>query len=492
WLGAWKPREVKSQGPEWRLAQGRVIRLGAESDFEAGHAVRIEGRPALWMADRRFEYSSGWVGLSMIDRRSGRPEWAMPLSSNGVVFDEATLEATVDGSIVAVCSRGMLQVCSPGDRRLLWSWPLPARFAATSAYQWAEEHLSNPPAQTSAVAVNDFQLNVGNLRIGSLMAIAGERLALLGQHELVVFDLRTGEEQWRRGGIAASSVIVADEQRICVSATANGGPAAFRLVDGKRLESASMQGVFARAFAAEGDRLLTRQGLPRLLSSGVRLVAERPFNGESVWSHAVNAEAVIRRLPGRELGVVEPTGDVFVIDIETGRRTNVGRLAQEQMTGRRAIHLLSDAERVYVVVQRQQAYEFSNISIPSITINGELAAFDRKQGRMIWRERVRGLSLLTSGLADSPVVMLVEHGVPERRRKALDLLHLPELKLTALDKATGAHVVEWSGTTPHGAPGAMLIDPLRQRIDLLLTTYNQNASERLRLQFGASSPTSVP
>ncbi len=79
--------------------------------------------------------------------------------------------------------------------------------------------------------------------------------------------------------------------------------------------------------------------------------------------------------------------------------------------------VLADADRIYVAVERSPSYEFTHVSVPSITLNGDLYAFDRRERRLVWKERVRETSLLTARFADSPVVILAEHGVPERRRK---------------------------------------------------------------------------
>ncbi len=491
WKGEREPTPPAAL-PQWDLANSRVLRLGAERSFEIGRAIRLDGRPAAWLAQRRLEFATSWYGLVVVDPATARREWTMPLAANGGFEEDWSPIATAAGSMLAVCSRGMVHVCSPRDGHVLWSWPLPTRFSNVSAYAWAEEYLANQPARTASVAVNEFQANVRQLREGPLLAIAGERLVILGQHELVVFDVRTGVEQWRRTGIAPTAVLVADENAVCVSSTTAGGPAAFRLLDGKPIFSEGLPAAFARTFAVEGNVVLTRQGLPSLLSSGVRLVAERPFSAEALWSHSVTADTVVQHLPGRELGGVAPNGDVFVIDVDTGQRSPVGRLASEQLAGRRSIHLLADAERVYVAIQRQQSYDFSNLRLSSITLNGDIVAFDRRQGRMLWRERVRDTSLVTASFADLPILLLVEQFVPERRRSALDALQLPELKLTALDKATGTRVIEWAGVTPQGTPAALLFDPRRQRIDLFLNHYNQNFNDRLRLQFGAAPPLTVP
>jgi hypothetical protein len=196
---------------------------------------------------------------------------------------------------------------------------------------------------------------------------------------------------------------------------------------------------------------------------------------------------MIHRLPGHELVGIEPSGEVFVIDVETGTRTDVGRLTGQTPGPRKEMHVLADADRIYVAVHRSQSYEFTHVSIPSIPLSGDLYVFDRKERRLMWTENVREASLLTARFADSPVVVLAEHGVAQRRRRLLDALSLPELKLAVLDKRTGSRVAEWSGVTQHGSPAALTLDPAKQRIDLFLNHYSQNFSDRLRVQFGSSA-----
>ncbi|WP_197453786.1 outer membrane protein assembly factor BamB family protein [Caulifigura coniformis] len=496
WLDARKGTTAengrRSPTSGWSLTGGQVVRLGAERDHETGRSVWVRGRPAEWMAEKRFEFAGSWSGLSMIDCATHRSEWSMPLASNGIAFEEWAPDGTAGGSVLAICSRGVLHVCSPHDRRMLWSWPLPQRFSSPVAYGWAEEQVSNQPVRSLATAVTEFQSNIGSLREGPLMAIAGGRLSLLGQRELVVFDLRTGEELWRRDGMAGSAALVMDEESVCVSATTTGGSAAFRLQDGKRIATDSLATVLKRTFAVEGDTVLTRQGLPRPFSTQVRIVSERPASGKVVWSQVLSDEVMIHHLPGRELAGIEPSGEVFVIDVDTGVRTDVGRLTGANGSPRREMHVLADADRVYVAVERNPSYEFTHVSVPNIMLNGDLYAFDRRERRLVWKEQVRDTSLLTARFADSPVVILAEHSVPERRRKVLDALNLPELKLIVLDKRNGARLIEWAGVTQHGSPAALLLEPAKQRIDLFLNHYGQNFNHRLRLQFGALTTTTRP
>ena len=475
----------------WNLKGAQIVRLGAEREFEAGRTIWVHGRPSRWMSDKRLEFAGNWYGLSVLDRAGNRREWTMPLSANGIAIEEWSPEATAGGNVLALCTRGMLHVCSPIDRTPLWSWPLPPRFSTPTAYGWAEEQLANQPVRSIATAVNEFQTNVGNLREGPLMAIAGGALLLLGQRELVVFDVRTGEELWRRDGMSATAALVADQETVCVSATA-AGPAG-RVPTCEMVASSKpvvLETVFKRTFSIEGDTVLTRQGLPRFLSSQIRIVAEKPHSGEEVWSQSLSSDVAIHRLPGNELVAIEPSGQIFVIDVETGERADLGRVPLTAGGPRREMHVLADADRIYVAVHQNQSYDFAHVSIPNISLNGELHVFDRKDRRLAWTERVREASLVTARFADLPVVILAEHGVPPRRRGVIDSLNLPELKLMVLDKRTGTHVAEWSGLTQHGGPAAITVDPARQRIDLFLNHYSQNFSDRLRLQFGSpSSPT---
>lgn len=497
-LKAWLERQpaappVAARSPMsgWNLKGGQIVRLGAEREFEVGRPIRVHGRPSPWMNEKRLEFAGSWSGLSVIDRATNRREWTMPLSAGGSAYEEWSPQAAAGGNLLALCTRGMLHVCSPIDRTPLWTWQLPARFSTQTPYGWAEEQLANQPARSLATAVNEFQTNVGNLREGTLMAVAGESLVLLGQRELIVFDVRTGEELWRRDGMAASAALVADDETVCVSSMVSGSPGAFRLRDGRPLEGGLLEDVFNRTFAIEGDSVLTRQALPRPLSTQVRIVAEKPSSGQVAWSQVVSSEVLIHILPERELVGIEPTGQVFVIDLETGQRSDLGRLPQPT-AARRAMHIIADSDRIYVAVHHNQSYDFTHVSIPSISVSGELHAFDRREHRLAWTERVPDASLLTARFVDLPVVILVEHGVPPRRRNPADALSLPELKLVALDKRTGGRVSEWSGVTPHGSPAAMTVDPARQRIDLFLNHYSQNFNDRLRIQFGSPRPTTVP
>ncbi len=262
-----------------------------------------------------------------------------------------------------------------------------------------------------------------------------------------MLDLLTGDELWRRSGISPASLLVVTDDAVCVTEHQENRLTAYRLVDGRELPSDSISDIVERAFAVQGGTLLTRQSQWSLFKPRVRIAAERPLAPQPDWSVSIPSETVLQRLSPRELAGVEPTGDVFVLDLETGERQSLGRLPAVQAGIRPTYHFLADRDRVFVIVRRDLAFDLSNVSLPSIEVNGDLVAFSRRDRRLLWQTAVKEGSLVTTEFADSPVVVVVQHGVPDRRPGFLEEFHLPELSIVAIDKNTGKRVIDWKGTT---------------------------------------------
>jgi hypothetical protein len=391
-----------------------------------------------------------------------------------------------DGAALLLSYRGILHALSPIDRRELWTWTFPPRFARPIEYAWGPEQLSTAAAEQAGELQGQFQTHGVFRREGILLSVSGRSLAILGQRELVVLDLLTGQRRWSRGGVSPDSMLAVDEEAVCVSRMSDRGePAAFRLGDGVEMATGKYQSNLARAVAVVAGRLLITEETFGLFARPIRISAVHPRTGEADWQQVFQPGTVFGWGLENELLSVQPDGKLSSIETVRGARTELGQIPRESLRNNPRIHMAADGQRVYVVIGVPGGDEFSYLSLPCIRVQGQLLAFDRASGKMAWPPRaIRGSNLVLNQFRRLPVLIFAGYRT-EELSAGPDSRYVQKIELMLLDKSTGREVLNWSGATIGGSPSSLLVDPANQRIDIL--SYN----ERYRFQFKKPAETSL-
>jgi hypothetical protein len=145
-----------------------------------------------------------------------------------------------------------------------------------------------------------------------------------------------------------------------------------------------------------------------------------------------------------------------------------------------AVRLLADSRFTYLAIETERAGKFAPGGEPSssfqlsaglqaIPINGMLYAFERDKGKLRWYNREENQSLLVSGLARLPVLLLAAH---QEKMIESRIGHFTEARneLLAINKGNGklAYLNETNWTS--GTIVGVDVDPAGQRVILRRTT----------------------
>ncbi|MBX3438301.1 MAG: PQQ-binding-like beta-propeller repeat protein, partial [Planctomycetaceae bacterium] len=479
WLAAHPPQPEPDPALAWRIGDCELARTGFEFGPGFLSEIILQGRPAEWFQGRSLMVEAVWDGLACISRSTGEREWVTPLgSSSGHRYEPSPL-VVASGGIALMAQRGSLVAMSPVDRRVLWTWPFPARFVRQPEYYWyfSEESGAVRAARTGLALTGEFASASQERRIGPLVAVSGRTVVVLGQRELAVFDLLTGQERWRRQGMASSSLLVVDGDAVCVSkVNETGAPAAFHLLDGRPLPGESLASVFDAAFEVDQDQVLTVQRRYSPIRPTIALAAMRPHSGEAAWELTFPRESEFSRTGRNELTALTPDGKVAVVDTRTGERTDLGTVPVAALRTRQERWLFADSGRVYVLMNGWGHDDYSYISLKGVRAHGELYAFDRATRTLAWKKTIRGQNIILNQFDDNPVILLAGYRT-EQKIAGTNTLYVSRFDLQALDKLSGRELLNWSGPAMAGSPSSIRLDIPGRRIDLM--SYN----ERFRLQF---------
>lgn len=303
-------------------------------------------------------------------------------------------------------------------------------------------------------------------RIGRSMILQPNYATVLTKDGLVTVNPRTGQELWRRGGVAMKSMIFGDARHIfLVEPVANGYTSrVFRAVDGVQLPKAADFGSLA-----VGNSRLHILGRNLLLFDAP--AKDKPkvlrlydcLEGKDVWSKEYPAESVALETVDSEItGVVTAEGKIDVLNSRTGTALQqVGvdaKKADEHLKEKGRFNLvkpllMADADRFFVFLNKPASGNpqnpEQNIGMMSPNrvrlVNGTAYAFDRGSGKRLWYMETEFLNqrLIVERFDDLPCLVVANPmyfqdpnapGFAAKQPGGGNMVH----KLAAVDKANGS------------------------------------------------------
>ncbi len=254
-------------------------------------------------------------------------------------------------------------------------------------------------------------------RLGSAGPLQGGVICLQMRDSLTAIDPVTGRTLWTRSDVNSRAHVFGDEQHIyVVGMSENGattGSRVFRAYDGVSVRVPDFSAVYEGRMRVMGRHILSS----RTDTKGVlTLRIYDVLDGKDVWKQEFPSGSVVMQSEDPRLtGIVEPSGMVRVIDVQTQKEVLNAKLADPKHVNKpRSIHLLSDPDYLFVAVNgpvdpsKVNGDVLPNLNngagLRSIPVNGEVYAFDRKTGQVRWYNQVENQQLVVSQFEDLPLL----------------------------------------------------------------------------------------
>jgi hypothetical protein len=183
-------------------------------------------------------------------------------------------------------------------------------------------------------------------------------VAVLGHKGLDVRDPLRGTILWKKADVPMNSHLFGDDQYLFLAeANESGGIGAGRTIrasDGEVLNVPDFTNVYQSRVRVMGRQILGSHASTK----GVTLRLYDILTGKDVWSKEFPVGASVLQTENHDwTGVVDPKGNITVLEAATGKEllsSNVvqGRITLEDVMGLQAPLLLGDAERFYVALNK--------------------------------------------------------------------------------------------------------------------------------------------
>ena len=290
------------------------------------------------------------------------------------------------------------------------------------------------------------------------MAMQGGRgrcsgVPLLVDKTLRLHDPRTGRLIWERQRVPAGSELIGDDDVLVACPPDGRGAVVVSMADGRMLRTLDIPAAEHRLFSS-GRRIAVAQSTEsrpgEAWARRVRIDIFDPLTGASMPLGEYAGEARTAEAgPGR-LAIVEPTGDLTVIDADAERVAFRTRLP-EMPVGMQQLQVLPWRDRYLVMVGRAETPEeqkqlerigavgplpgMPGRELPQV-VTGSIWAVDRDGGEMLWPVPATVLrhSLQRHQAAELPVMLFARSIQPAREPER------PRLSLLCIDKRTGQAV----------------------------------------------------
>jgi outer membrane protein assembly factor BamB/tetratricopeptide (TPR) repeat protein len=267
-------------------------------------------------------------------------------------------------------------------------------------------------------------------RLGQAGPLQGAVVCLLTRDALTAVDPVTGRTLWTRNDVNSRSVVFGDESNIYVVGMGDGnnatGTRAFRAYDGVSVRLRDFTNEYQNRVRMLGRNILVAEVDIR---NALNLRIYDVLAGRNLWEQKFPAGSILLRSEDPRLaGAIEPDGTLRVVDLTTTRevlkaKLKSGKIAARDLDKAKSVHLVSDANAIYVAVNGPddpsvvrmtwmpgmpsvQPLLASGFGLRALPVNGDLYAFRRDTGALLWVADVANSMLTLAHFEDMPVVLL--------------------------------------------------------------------------------------
>lgn len=456
--------------PSWEPFVWRVVRTSF-----ARRSPSIRTKPLLVHADypyfrtHQLQYGGRQAQnrrLNIIGLQDGALAWSLPLLSrlrpvwNGI-------SVATSGHQVVLLHQDVLHGISPVERKLAWTQSMETR-SGVSSYDHYRATRRRPSPLARGREFADFH-RLGRWRpsASGLVTTTPQHIAYAGRRHVTVLDTVSGRVRWSRTGTPLGARVFGSEEILVVAPREPAEPFLLRTCDGKRLAVANLETNLSEAIHVVGTDFVMARGpiSGENHRSFLRLERYDPFAGRVRWHVEYPVNAYFSFLQPGSLLIVLPSGELNVLDLQTGARQELDAVSPDDLKAVDEIHAVTDHENLYLVINDAAETRQRAAPPPNVRVNGQLIAFDRKTGTRLWQHRIEQQSLVLDRLHQLPVLLLGSGTVTSTHHST---------HLLVLDKRTGRKLVEETVPTSISL-GSLRVSLAERFIEL------QSSNQRIRL-----------
>ncbi len=460
--GDWRPEELKL-----------IVGGSARYYHNQENKLNTSASQLPFYRDRRLAVNPKENRLTIMTPFDKRMLWSTPLRSSDHSRSSGFNESEIVGHNLILQHRDMLHFFDLVDQKLIWSQKLEKqRSSSHFSYQ-----KSPPPMGDLATLMLRNNPSIASQKIGMIAAANADYTCYFSRRKIILISTRTGKTRWTHENVDKETRILGDDDFIYLVTPNRVTKKILRASDGKQMELGNTDIYLKNAIYQNDSEFvsieklinsidpLTGQKRP-VSKSEISLYSANPQAKVKSWSHAFPLLSQFGIFDAHYLSVLSPKGEVFIVDLQSGKKSALEPVPQAELKKHKNFYLVSDDNYMYFVNHSHSSNVIS-VSAPSIPVNGMLYVYERQTGKKLWNQSIKEQHLVLNRKTPLPITLLVS-----RKQKRIDKLKnrpMNIIHLNALDKQTGKSLLSWEAPIQSNIR-AVEVDYQQKMIEIL--TYN--------------------
>ncbi len=467
-----KAPSIKPINQLWGGKSFSMNRLGGHS-YQSGTGEVVIRNIAEAPANRfAMHYLVGSSRL-VIASADGTTYASIPLTTRGDdYYHEGDVSAWYLGHNLILAYGGYLHCVSLSEKSLLWSHPVDVR---VSAYEISIERDPNLYLMRQTRGVSYLLDSMTSQAIPGMIAyLSPDLLCYYGTRSIIAIDPSTGEFLWEHDKIPLGTTVIGTPSLLYLFADDPGesrllNPRDGSIVTQPELASKLFPALFEQIIAVVDGRFITmkvvNQTFLGFYKPSVVTCWEPTINPETgsyslqaIWQQEIEYKDYVGKLDQNALlllsGVPEGTSranatterELLRLDLATGTLLDLGTVPTAEVSGVRQMFLLPDGDQAYLVVSKSNTYSNSYqnnyYDLNGITFSGKVYGLDVANRKVMWSQNVRQQTMVLDQYRNSPLLVMIN-----RRGLNKEDIFINELRIQAISKPTGQHVLDYKTTT---------------------------------------------
>jgi outer membrane protein assembly factor BamB/tetratricopeptide (TPR) repeat protein len=249
--------------------------------------------------------------------------------------------------------------------------------------------------------------------LGQIGAVTASYVCLRTRQGLVAVDPVDGSILWTKSDISPHTQIFGDDEYVYLIDVRDNKPIgsgrAVRGRDGASVEVPDFANAFQHRQRILDGRILA---LDKDASTATLHLYDIK-SGQDLWRKRLPADAVLLRADDSDLaGVVEPDGNLTVVDLRLAREIFHAQVLPADMEKVNGGLLLQDSRQFYAILNRPSEHKPDGLQglvanvmmLRTAHVNGTVYAFDRRTGKYNWYVPVANQMMLLERFEDLPML----------------------------------------------------------------------------------------
>ncbi|MBL4885660.1 MAG: PQQ-binding-like beta-propeller repeat protein [Planctomycetaceae bacterium] len=431
-------------GQSWGNEEFEFVQISTSGSRSQTGQVNLSKSDLPFYKEHRFLFNNITNRLEIYRLRDDRLTWSLPLLQNNGSSAGKVLPVRVDGHLLTVYYRGIIQCYSLPDQRLVWSRPIASQATGYQVINATSKKITR--LQTAQYAAARISINKQDTQFGPLAISTSDALCYFSRHELIAVDPLDGEIRWVRRGIPRGTAVYGDDKYLLILPPNISDALVVNTSDGRIVESGEISSLVSDGIAVSGHHIIavntSSSSLLGIRSGSVVISAVDLITRDKLWEHYTAKDDYIGLLDAESLIIIKKQGTVNIVNLNDGQVKLEGEIQEDAFDRVREIYAVGSKDQVFVILNGSTGQPTYLNNIQNQRVSGNLVAIDRQSGKQMWMQAVKSLNLVLQDIDQMPVLIF---GAMKYQR--LHNLYFNKFRMLVLDKQTGKTLIEKSLAT---------------------------------------------